>query len=693
MPNKYNPQEPVSARKIQEILSDLLRLSICKSPFPRLMQEFLALMVSFPWLEVQPKGALFLLDENNPQKLILTAHHNVAKPELSQCAELPLGRCLCGRAALRKEIVFVNQVNDQHENCCDNLSPHGHYCIPIKSGDDTILGVFTLYTKAGVKRRPEIEAILQTAAAAVAGMIRLHRCEIDRQESEKSYQAITNAAVDAIIMLDNRGMITFWNPAAEAVFGHSHTEATGKVLHDIIVPGNYTSSYKSALQEFFKTGQGNLFGQTIEVNGKHKDGHEIPIELSLSRLQIKNQWHAIGIIRDITTRKIANQEKDKLNQHLQQSHRLEALGTLAGGIAHDFNNITASILGFAEMAQESLPSNSQPHEDLGHIISAAKRGKDITRQLLTFSRQTDQPKSPMHIQPLIKETVALIRASIPANIDIRTNITPTTAYIIASPAQIHQMLINLCTNANRAIGGQSGAIDINLEVVDITPTNTKMSPGLPPGNYAKLTVSDTGSGITAEVLEHIFEPFFTTNSQGEGTGLGLSITHGIITDLNGIITVDSQPGHGSSFDIYIPTCQDHGTKPDTSLPPHIIGGNSSILIVEDETSLAEITSRHLRKAGYKMTIKSNGNIALKSFKNNPNSFDLVLTDQLMPQMSGSEMAGEILKIKPDMPIIIMTGTLNKSLLQKAQDMGIKKVIIKPISIGELCRAIDESLRH
>ena len=693
MPNEYNQQEPVSTQKIQEILSDLLRLSIGKYPFPRLMQEFLTLLVSFPWLEVQPKGVLFLVDENNPQRLILTAHHNVAKPILSQCADLPLGRCLCGRAALRKEIVFMNQINNQHENCCDNLSPHGHYCIPIKSADDTILGVFTLYTQAGVERRPEIEAILQTAAAAVAGMIRLHRCETDRLESEKSYQAITNAAADAIIMLDNRGRITFWNPAAEAIFGYSHAEAIGNVLHDLIVPGNYASAYKSALPRFFKTGRGRLFDQTIEVSGKHKDGHKIPIELSLSRLQIKNKWCAIGIIRDITARKIANQEKDRLNQHLQQSHRLEALGTLAGGIAHDFNNITASILGFAEIVQESLPSNSQPHEDLGHIISAAKRGKDITRQLLTFSRQTDQAKSPIHIQPLIKETLALIRASIPANIDIRTSITPTTAYIAASPAQIHQMLINLCTNASRAIGGQSGVININLEVVDITPTSTKIPPGLPPGNYAKLTVSDTGSGITKEVLEHIFEPFFTTNSQGEGTGLGLSITHGIITDLNGIITVDSQPGHGSSFDVYMPTSQEQGTKPDASQPPHITGGNRRILIVEDETSLAEITARHLKKAGYKITIKANGNVALKSFKDTPNSFDLILTDQLMPQMSGTEMAGEILKIQPDIPIIIMTGTLNKSLLQKAQDIGVKKVIIKPISIGELCSAIDESLRH
>jgi PAS domain S-box-containing protein len=680
----------VNAQRIQEVLSDLLRLSIGKYPFPRLMQEFLALLVSFPWLEVLPKGALFLVDENDPANLVLTAHHNIAKPTLIKCARLPFGRCLCGKAALSKEIIFVDQIDEQHENCCDNMSPHGHYCIPIKSVDDSILGVFTLYTQNGAQRSPEVEAILQTAAAAVAGMIRLHLCEITSKESEKSYLAITNAAADAIIMMDNRGLITFWNPAAEKVFGFPAVEALGKGLHDIIVPQNYASAYKSALRKFFKTGEGGLFGQTIEVNGKHKDGHEIPLELSLSRLQIKNKWHAIGIIRNITARKLVEQEKEKLNQHLQQAHRLEAIGTLAGGIAHDFNNITASILGFAEILQNEPTFGSQAREDLGHIISAANRGKDITRQLLTFSRKTDQKKSPIQIQPLLKETVKLIRASIPANIEIHTNITATSANILASPTQIHQIIINLCTNAHHAIGAQNGIIDINLEIIE-KQNNTEETPTLNTGDYIRLTVSDTGTGIAPDTLEHIFEPFFTTSPQGEGTGLGLSITHGIVSDLNGIIQVKSNLGLGTLFEIFIPICQAENTNPiPANLAPPATG-SGSILIVEDEPSLAEITARSLKKIGYDTVVRLDGCEALQDFKRQPERFDLILTDQIMPQMTGTKMAAEILKFRPEIPIIIMTGTLDKSLLEKAQRIGVKKVIIKPLSINELNSAIKELL--
>ncbi len=687
MPKEKKPYQPVSPQKVQEVLSSLLRLSICKYPFPRLMQEFLSLIISIPWLEIQPKGALFIVDENNPNNLILIAHQNIEKSLLTTCANLPFGRCLCGKAALNKKIIFVSQIDSQHENCCEQ-TPHGHYCIPIKSDDDNILGVFTLYTLNDAEYSPEIAAVLQTAAASVAGMIRLHLCEVSSQESEKSYLAITNAAVDAIIMMDNRGKITFWNPAAAKVFGYSPTEALNKDLHNFIVPAEYVSSYKSSLMKFFSSGEGKLFGQTIEVKGLHKNGHKIPIELALSKLQIKNKWHAIGIIRDITARKLIEQEKEEISQHLQQAHRLEAIGTLAGGIAHDFNNITASILGFAEMAQGSLPPGSQTHKDLGHIISAAIRAKKITEQILTFSRQADQKKSPIQLQPLIKETIKLVRISMPNNIAIHTDLISTPAYITASATQLHQTLINLCTNARQAMIEKGGVLSIELMIIDFAPDSDQIPSGLTPGNYAQLTISDTGAGIADQTMEYIFEPFFTTKRQGEGTGLGLSIIHGIISELGGIIKVNSNED-GTSFIIFIPICSAKESKLPTAVLPQTTGGQGHILIVEDEANLAEITSRFLKKTGFETTIAKNGLEALNSFKNQPNKFDLILSDQLMPQMSGTKMASEILKIKPDMSIIITTGNFDKSLLKQARDIGIKKVIIKPLSTTELYAAVKE----
>ncbi len=688
MPQEKKTHQPVSPQKIQEVLSSLLRLSICKYPFPRLMQEFLSLIISIPWLDIQPKGALFIVDENNPDNLILTAHQNIDKSLLKTCANLSFGHCLCGKAALNKEIIFVSQIDSQHENCCENIAPHGHYCIPIKSADDTILGVFTLYTLNKAEYSPEIVAVLQTAAAAVAGIIRLHLCEISNRESEKSYLAITNAAVDAIIMMDNHGKITFWNPAAEKVFGYSPAEALNKDLHKFIVPPEYASSYKSSLKKFFLSGEGNLFGQTIEINGLHKNGSKIPIELALSKLQIKNKWHAIGIIRDITARKLIEKEKEEINQHLQQAHRLEAIGTLAGGIAHDFNNTTASILGFAEMAQDSLPPDSQTYRDIGHIISAATRAKEITKQILTFSRQADPEKSPIQLQPLIKETIKLMNVSMPNNIEIHTDLISTPTYITASPTQLHQTLINLYTNARQAMIAKGGILSIELKTINFAPEGDQIPPGLAPGSYARLTISDTGSGIPDEAMEYIFEPFFTTKQQGEGTGLGLSIIHGIINDLDGIIKVNSDE-NGTSFIIFIPTCSTKEAELPPAVLPQTTKGQGHILIVEDEENLAEITSRALRKIGFETTITPDGQEALSNFKNQPDKFDLILSDQLMPKMNGTEMASEILKIKPDIPIIITTGNFDKSLLQYAMDIGIKKVIVKPLSTTELYAAAKE----
>ncbi|MFH2128875.1 MAG: ATP-binding protein [bacterium] len=390
---------------------------------------------------------------------------------------------------------------------------------------------------------------------------------------------------------------------------------------------------------------------------------------------------------EITKRIQAEERQFAIEKQLRQSQKMEAIGTLAGGIAHDFNNILGIILGYTEMLLDSSSADSREKGYLERIQAAGERAADLVKQILTFSRVESQEFKPLRLDRFLKEVLDMIRATLPTNIEIREVFGDDLSPVMANATQIHQVIINLCTNAAHAMKDKGGLLEIRLAEA-VLPSGQVPSPNPGEGRYLKLTIRDNGCGIAPEVRERIFDPFFTTKDVGEGTGLGLSVVHGIIEDHQGWITVESALGIGTTFDLFLPVAE-------ASLQPEPIEealespGKEHILIVEDETDLADYYEASLKKIGYHVTVQSNGDEALNAFRAHPDRFDLVFTDQTMPKMTGVQLTGEIRGIRPDIPIILATGHVNSITSEDAASLGIQYLLRKPIRIGSLVHLIQQ----
>jgi CheY-like chemotaxis protein len=371
---------------------------------------------------------------------------------------------------------------------------------------------------------------------------------------------------------------------------------------------------------------------------------------------------------------------------------MEAIGTLAGGIAHDFNNILTGIMGYAELASWDLTEGSKAKYNIKQSISAAHRAKDLVQQILAFSRQGKQDRRPLDIRPIIKEGLKFLRASIPATIEIRHNIAGDMGIIEADPTQIHQVLMNLCTNAAHAMSERGGLLEVSLSQFDLGPGVKGAYHGMDVGRYLKLRVTDTGHGITPEVLPRIFEPYFTTKEVGKGTGLGLATVHGIVKSYGGGITVSSEPGEGAVFEIYFPRIdtEKEPTAVDQS-EPLLLGEQERILFVDDESSIVEINQFLLKHLGYQVEGRTSSIEARELFRAHPDRFDLVITDMTMPNMTGDKLAQELLKIRPGIPIILCTGFSERITADKAKAMGIEEFVTKPLIIYDLAKLIRRAL--
>lgn len=369
------------------------------------------------------------------------------------------------------------------------------------------------------------------------------------------------------------------------------------------------------------------------------------------------------------------------------------MGTLAGGIAHDFNNVLAGIIGFSEMVEEDLPPDSQEHKRLGLVLKAAGRGRDLVRQILTFSRAAKQDKKPLSLSHIVQDGLKLLRPTIPSTIEIITSGFAKDDVIYADPAQMHQVLLNLCTNAAHAMGQNGGVLEISI-------TNTAFAEGtlvpfhdMTAGEYVVLTVHDTGHGMTPEIVERIFDPFFTTKEQTEGTGLGLSVVHGIIKSNGGYIGVESEPGKGSTFQVFLPKHEYPEVGLEDEQAPPIASGKERILFVDDEDMLVEWGKITLERLGYHVTALTDPARALKIFSSDPFHFDLVITDQAMPSIDGMSFAKELFKIRSDILIILCTGHSAIVSSEKAKEAGIVRFLLKPLTRHELAQAVRIALDH
>ncbi len=402
------------------------------------------------------------------------------------------------------------------------------------------------------------------------------------------------------------------------------------------------------------------------------------------------------IIEDITEKCLLEaeiKEKEKLKKQLRQVQKMEAVGTLAGGIAHDFNNIIQVILGNAELCLFDVPKDSKIKERLTSILGVCNRARNMVKQLLTFSRQTEQDREPIQVEPVIKETLKLIRASLPSTIEIRQNIRTTSSVIQADPTQIHQVLMNLCINAGHAMEDKGGELGVSLDSLVFEDDGMTKNLGLIPGDYIRLAVSDTGCGMDHEIIEKIFEPFFTTKEQGKGTGMGLSVVHGIVKSHRGAVKVDSELEKGTTFSVFLPKAEHESAISQTDNQEPVPRGTGRILFIDDEEYIADMVSEMLTSLGYEVITHTSSVQALDIFRARPDMFDLVITDQTMPKSSGTELAEKLISIRPDIPIILCTGFNKTTVSKKAKALGIRHLIAKPFTMNEIACLVSRILNN
>jgi len=416
------------------------------------------------------------------------------------------------------------------------------------------------------------------------------------------------------------------------------------------------------------------------------DGHTFVI--TLQPIAGSGYVNAYGL--DITERKKAEKQKMELELQLSQKQKMEAIGTLAGGIAHDFNNILAAMQGYVELSLEDLAQDSPVRDNLEQILACSNRATKLVKQILTFSPKGEQKKEPVQISSIVKEVLGMLRSSLPATIKICRRIHATSSMILADPTQIHQVLVNLCTNASHAMRQAGGLLDVSLTDVDLESETKIGNEYLGPGSYVKLSVSDSGCGMDKEVVDRIFEPFFTTKKANGGTGLGLSVVHGIVKSHDGAITVSSTPGEGTIFDIFFPRIGNAEVQEPQS--PQLPGRERQVvLLVDDEQMMVDVTGQILERLGFAVVAKTNSIDALQAFQEAPDEFDLVITDQVMPNMTGTELARNLISVRPDIPVILCSGFPENVSLEELETIGVKEFVMKPIGRQEIEAVIHKVL--
>jgi PAS domain S-box-containing protein len=475
------------------------------------------------------------------------------------------------------------------------------------------------------------------------------------------------------------------NESFERVTGFTREEVIGRTSVEI---GLWYEP--ESREEFMKLARERGGFQEQEVVLRNKKGDLFPVLWSAEVLELHGEECLLSTVMDTSALKRAEEEKDRLQEALQQSQKMEAVGTLAGGIAHDFNNILGIILGNAELAMDDVPEWNPASQNLDEVKKGCMRAKDVVRQILSFSRKSEIEKKSINIASVLVESLKLSRASIPTSIEIRQNIANDVDDILGDTTQIHQVMINLCTNAAHAMEKDGGILDVTLENSEVDEDTASQYPELNPGPHVHLGVRDTGDGIKPEIVGRIFDPYFTTKDVGKGTGMGLAVVHGIVKSHHGSISVESEPGKGTTFKLLFPAVKEKvGDEPKDA--QELPTGTERILFVDDEESMVDLNQQRLERLGYHVISKTDPLEALEFFRTNPDQIDLVISDMTMPHMTGDRLAQEILKIRPDMPIILCTGYSQKISKETARELGIRKYIEKPIEKETLARSIREGL--
>lgn len=555
---------------------------------------------------------------------------------------------------------------------------------PLISGDK-VIGVIHFRSKKERAYAEKDFELAESIANQIAGAIanarlfdELHQTEETLRRSEEKYRLLVQNANDAIFIAQD-GVIKFANTKTEELVGYSAAElARMPFIHHI-----HPDDQEMVLERHRRRLEGKAPSGIYSFRIRNKSGDQLWVELNSVYITWEERAATLNFLRNIT-------EQKKLESQFLQAQKMEAIGRLAGGIAHDFNNLLNPIFINTDLVLLDAPLEDRMREYLRTVLKAAERGRDLVKQIITFSRQREQERRPLKAGPLIKEVLKFLRSSLPRTIEIRETVQKEAGYILADPIQIHQVMMNLCSNAAYAMREQGGMLEVNLAEVEVDRDMGRQHVDLKPGPYLRLVVTDTGIGMTPEVMERVFDPFFTTKSAGEGTGMGLSVVHGIVKSHGGAITVDSETGKGTTFKIFLPQLETEESLVEV-WPQPLVTGQERILLVDDEEVQVASIRNMLERAGYKVVAKTDSRDALALFEKDPFAFDLVITDQTMPQMTGVRLTEELLRIRPNVPVILCSGFSEMVDANAAKASGICQYLMKPFSVREMAETIRRAL--
>ncbi|MCC7535998.1 MAG: response regulator [Deltaproteobacteria bacterium] len=608
----------------------------------------------------------------------------------------------CGAAASLGRRVIVEDIAT-HPNWALYKSlalPHGLlacWSSPIFSPAREVLGTFAMYYSE--PRGPtdrEVEWVDAATHLASIAILRerweqsVRRTEQALRRSEERLRAVVEHTPNvAIQWYDENARVVLYNEASRRMFGWVGQSAVGRTLGELGFPATEAEKLASAIRDVKQGGQ--PVGPA-EFHFQHPDG--TPGVLLSTVFEVPKSDDGARFVCmdvDITPRKRAEEERRMLEAQLHQSQRMQSLGTLAGGIAHDFNNILAAIRGNTDLALHELPEGHPARQSVVEIGKASRRATELVRQILTFGRREEPRREPVRLRSVIEEALRLLRATLPSSIRIEADLSASTPAVFADSTQIHQVVMNLGTNAAHAIGTRGGVIAISSGALDVGPEQAATHPRLAEGRYARVSVRDDGRGMDAATAQRVFEPFFTTKAPGVGLGLGLSVVHGIIESHEGAITVESELARGTTFVFYLPAAD--VTLGETLEPRAITlsGLGEHILYVDDEEALVHLAKRSLTRLGYRVTGHSDPTRALLDFRARPTEFDVVITDIAMPRLTGHELARELLAIRADVLVVMTSGFVRPEDAEAARELGINDVVPKPSTVQELGQVLHRLL--
>jgi PAS domain S-box-containing protein len=494
---------------------------------------------------------------------------------------------------------------------------------------------------------------------------------------EMRLRAAIDASQSGLLMIDAGGRVVLVNREVERLFGYSREELLGKPV-ELLLPEAQRELHVVDRAAFCANPRMRSMGMGRDLRGRRKDGLEVPVEIGLSPVVTAEGLFVVASIVDVAPRQLAEAERARLEDQLRHLQKMEAIGTLAGGIAHDFNNILSAIVGYAEFVRDELPAGSGPRNDLEVLLHAAERGRQLVKRILTFSRRQETVRMPVDLGLVIRDATTLLRATLPPSIQMRLQSAASAPRVLADPTSLHQVVMNLATNAAHAMV-DGGTLDITIEPFYVRDSFARARPQLREGPYGLLTVRDTGHGMDKAIVDRAFEPFFTTKDPGSGTGLGLSTVLAIMRDHDGMVELESEVGKGTTVTCYFPCVEASPTEEIEAAARLPRGNGERVLLVDDEADLARLGGRRLSMLGYQPRCVDDPLEAVRMFESDPSAFDLVVTDYLMPKLTGLDLCRRILALRPDLPILMTSGCIDQISAEELHRIGNIRILGKPVT--------------